>query len=132
MSKFQWKKIEEHNDMRIYIINGLKNHQNPDEISGRMKKEKQPFYASKTSVYEWLRSYRGQYYCRYLYSQRYAVKRRGKNKTARVMIPERVSIDRRFWGQTTGHDTAIGKKTRWFPARDAEVLSLWRKKGKAD
>ena len=39
MSKFQWKKIEEHNDMRIYIINGLKNHQNPDEISGRMKKK---------------------------------------------------------------------------------------------
>lgn len=103
--------------MRIYIINGLKNHQNPDEISGRMKKEKQPFYASKTSVYEWLRSYRGQYYCRYLYSQRYAVKRRGKNKTARVMIPERVSIDRRFLGANNrtryGHwekDAVVSRK----------------------
>lgn len=98
LSKFQWKKIEENKELKARIIQGLEKHWNPDEISGRMRKEKQPFYASKTAIYEWLRSNRGQYWCRYLYSKRYRKKKRGKNKTARVMIPERVSIDKRFLG----------------------------------
>jgi IS30 family transposase len=98
MSKFQWMKIEENKELKQYIIIGLKKHWNPDEISGRMTKEKQPFYASKTAIYDWLRSNRGQYYCQYLYSKRYRKKKRKKNKTARVMIPERVSIDKRFLG----------------------------------
>ena len=63
MSKLQWMKIEENKELKRYIIVGLENHWNPDEISGRMRKEKQPFYASKTAIYEWLRSNRGQYYC---------------------------------------------------------------------
>lgn len=98
MSKFQWKKIEENKELKKYIIIGLEKHWNPDEISGRIRKEKQPFYASKTAIYEWLRSNRGQYYCRYLYSRRYCKKKRNPNKTARVMIPERVSLDKRFLG----------------------------------
>ena len=98
MSKFQWKKIEENKELKKRIIIGLKKHWNPDEISGRMRKEKQPFYASKTAIYEWLRSNRGQYYCQYLYSQRYRKKKKEKNKTTRTMIPERVSIDKRFLG----------------------------------
>lgn len=98
MSKFQWKKIEENKELKKRLIIGLKKHWNPDEISGRMRKEKQPFYASKTAIYEWLRSNRGQYYCQYLYSRRYKVKKREKNKTTRTMIPERVSIDKRFLG----------------------------------
>lgn len=98
MSKFQWMKIEENKELKQYIIKMLEKHWNPDEISGRIKKEKQPFYASKTAIYEWLRSNRGQYYCQYLYSQRYYKKKRGMNKTARVMIPGRVSIDKRFLG----------------------------------
>lgn len=97
-SKFQWKKIEENKEMKQCIVQSLEKHWNPDEISGRMRKEKQPFYASKTAIYEWLRSNRGQYYCRYLYSRRYRRKKRDKNKTVRVMIPERVSIDKRFLG----------------------------------
>lgn len=100
MSKFEWKKIEEDKELKKYILTGLTNHQNPDEISGRMKREKKPFYASKTAVYEWLRSNRGQYWCRYLYSNRYRVKKRKKNKTTRVMIPERTSINKRFLGAT--------------------------------
>ena len=100
MSKFEWKKIEENKELKKYIIVGLMNHQNPDEISGRMRKKKKSFYASKTAIYEWLRSNRGQYWCRYLYSKRYRVKKRKKSKTARVMIPERVSIDKRFLGAT--------------------------------
>lgn len=98
MSKFQWKKIEEGKGLKGYIIDGLKNHQNPDEISGRMRKEKGLFYASKTAIYEWLRSNRGQYFCRYLYSKRCRARKQKKNKTERVMIPDRVSIDKRFLG----------------------------------
>lgn len=96
--RFQWRKIEENPELKQYAIEGLKNHWNPDEISGRMRKENKPFYVSKTAIYEWLRSNRGQYWCRYLYSKRYYKKKRKKNKTARMMIPERVSIDKRFLG----------------------------------
>lgn len=96
--RFQWKKIEENIKLKQYVIKGLKKHWNPDEISGRMKREKQSFYVSKTAIYEWLRSNRGQYWCRYLYSKRCYKKRGRKNKTERVMIPQRVSIDKRFLG----------------------------------
>jgi transposase, IS30 family len=115
-----WKKINKNNALREYIIKGLKNHWNPDEISGRMRLEKKPFYASKTAIYEWLRSPRGQYYCRYLYSRRYEKKERKVKKTKRVMIPNRVGIEERPRGATNrtryGHteaDTIVsGKNTR--------------------
>ena len=78
-------------------MKGLKDHWNPDEISGRMKEEKKSFYTSKTAIYEWLRTARGNKYCQYLYSERYYKKKRIK-KTERVMIPDRVSIDMRSMG----------------------------------
>lgn len=90
--RFQWQKINENIELRRCIVEGLKKHWNPDEISGRMKEEKKSFYVSKTAIYEWLRSNRGQKYCKYLYSRRYYKKKQDK-KTERVMIPNRVSID---------------------------------------
>lgn len=117
MSKFQWKKINQNETLRTYIIDKLKAGCNPDEIAGRMKLDKQPFYTSKTAIYEWLRSSRGDQYCVYLYSQRHYVKRR-KKKAVRAMIPDRVSITERFQGAENrsryGHweeDTIVsGKK----------------------
>jgi len=97
MSKFQWKKINQDEKLRTYIIAKLKLGWNPDEIAGRMKLEKKSFYASKTAIYEWLRTSRGDQYCKYLYSQRHYVKRR-KKKTKRAMIPDRVSITERPLG----------------------------------
>src|SRR6266568_4585045 len=38
--RLQWSKIEQEPELKAYIIKGLENHWNPDEISGRMKKEK--------------------------------------------------------------------------------------------
>ena len=90
----EWSKIEHIPDLKIYVIEGLEKHWNPDEISGRMKKEKKPWYASKTAIYEWLRSIQGQQYCVYLYSKRYHKKKRIK-KTERVMIPNRIPIEKR-------------------------------------
>lgn len=95
--RFQWRKINQDKELKKYIVQGLKDHWNPDEISGRMKEDKKLFYTSKTAIYEWLRTARGNRYCEYLYSERYYKKKRTK-KTERVMIPDRVSIDLRSLG----------------------------------
>jgi transposase, IS30 family len=98
-SRYQRKKIDHNRELKEYIIAGLRAHWNPDEIAGAMKREKKPFYASKTAIYEWLRSLFGQRYCIHLYSKRYYVKKR-KKKTKRTLIPNRVSIERRPQGAT--------------------------------
>jgi len=115
-SRFEWKKINEKKELKNFIISCLKCHWNPDEISGYMKKEKLPFYASKTAIYDWLYSTQGSPYCRYLYSKRY-VKKKRRTKTERVMIPNRVGIQRRFASATNrtrfGHleaDTVVSGK----------------------
>lgn len=100
MRKFQWKKIEENNELRQYIIDGLGNKWNPDEISGRMKEEKKPWYVSKNSIYRWLYSNMGQSYCHLLYSERYSRKPRAGSKK-RVLIPNRIDISKRFRGANT-------------------------------
>jgi IS30 family transposase len=117
-ASYQGRKIQGSLDLRWYIIVRLQAHWNPDEIAGAMKREQQPFYASKTAIYEWLRSEWGQYYCRYLDSRRYNTRKR-KPKTEKPMIPDRVSISERPLGATNrtryGHwegDTVVsGKKT---------------------
>mgnify|MGYP001571756731 CR=1 FL=1 len=117
-AKFQGMKIEAEADLKRYVIAQLEAHWNPDEISGRMRENRTPFYASKTAIYDWLRSAYGQRYCPLLYSRRYRRKPRIA-KPARVMIPERVSIDARPAGVANrtrfGHwegDTLVsGKRT---------------------
>lgn len=112
----EWSKIEHNHELRSYIIDGLGKHWNPDEIAGKMREEYKPWYASKTAIYEWLRSAYGQRYCIHLYTQRYDKKQRIK-KTERVMIPDRISILKRFRGATNrtryGHwerDTIVSRK----------------------
>jgi len=61
-----------------------------------MGEEKKPWYASKTAIYDWLYSNRGQRYCYLLLSQRHGRRRRKKKKTKRFIIPERVSIHQRY------------------------------------
>ena len=116
LSRFQWKKIEHDDPLKAYVIAGLQKYWNPDEIAGKMREEQQPFYASKTAIYEWLRSVYGQRYCPYLYSRRYYQKKR-KAKKERIMIPQRVSIEQRPLGATNrtryGHwetDAIVSKK----------------------
>jgi IS30 family transposase len=93
-AKHKGKKIENNHDLRQYIIRGLKKSWAPDEISGAMKTEQQPFYASKTAIYEWLYSEWGQVYTKYLCTKRHKPKPR-RQKTERVMIPDRTGIERR-------------------------------------
>jgi len=59
-SKYQGMKIEADSELRVYIISGLTQLRSPDELSGRMKEEKQPFSASTDAIYKWLYSAYGQ------------------------------------------------------------------------
>lgn len=118
-AKYQGKKINEDDKLRESIINGLGRGWSPDEISGRMKKQRKLFYASKTAIYEWLYSVWGQRYCRLLFSRRYNPKRRKIKKTKKNLISNRKGIELRPLGATNktryGHyegDTIVsGKKT---------------------
>jgi IS30 family transposase len=112
----EWSKIERIQALQEYIIEGLKQHWNPDEISGRMRDENQPWYASKTAIYDWLRSAYGQQYCHLLYSKSYNKKLHTK-KTERVMIPNRTGLEKRPAGANdrseSGHwerDTIVSRK----------------------
>jgi IS30 family transposase len=90
---YQGKKIQEDARLRAFIIAKLMLHWNPDEISGYMKAHPElGFYASKTTIYEWLYSEWGQSYCEYLASARYHPKKRKTNKPQRTMIPDRTSV----------------------------------------
>lgn len=97
MRRLEWMKIEENNELKQYIIEGLKKKWNPDEISGRMKLEKKSWYISKNSIYRWLYSSRGQRYCILLYSKRYHRRKRTGSKK-RTLIPNRVDISKRYKG----------------------------------
>ena len=118
-AKYQGKHINEDEELRQYIIQNLKLRWNPDEISGRMKRDKKLFYASKTAIYEWLRTVYGQRYCPYLYSRRYYARKRKGKAAKKHMIPHRIGIEHRPLGATNrtryGHyegDTMVsGKKT---------------------
>ena len=117
-AKYQGKKINENKELREYIISGLKKYWNPDEISGRMREDKLPFYASKTSIYEWLYSVWGQKYCRYLPTKRYHPRKRRK-KSKREIIPNRIGIEMRpeeinentIYGHCEADTIVSGKKT---------------------
>lgn len=119
-ARYQGKKIQENDKLRSFIIQKLQEHWNPDEIAGFLKANSSyGFYASKTAIYEWLRSAHGQPYCEHLYSRRYHCKPRKTKQTERVLIPERIGIGHRPTGASNrtryGHweqDAVVsGKKT---------------------
>jgi IS30 family transposase len=116
--RFNYTKIEKCPDLKAFVIKKLIDAWNPDEIAGYLKRnrKKYPWYVSKSAIYTWLRTSRGERYCVHLYSQRKTVKKQ-KPKTERVMIPERVSIHKRFLGANNrtryGHwegDTVLSRR----------------------
>lgn len=137
-------KIEKDRELEKCIIEGLKKHWSPDEISGRMRLEGKPFYASKNLIYDWLYSSFGQRHCHLLCTKRYDKKKNTK-KTEKVMIPDRISIDERpaevASRETFGHyeaDTIVSgkrhnstaslavmgeRKARYLSARKVKNLS---------
>lgn len=115
MRKLNWSKIEQAPSLERLVISKLARHWNPDEIAGWLKRTGQP-YVSKTAIYEWLRTVRGERYCVHLYSKRKRVKRR-KPKTTRMIILNRVDLSQRLAGANNrsryGHweaDTVVGRR----------------------
>lgn len=115
-SKYQGMKVESNEEMKAYVIEGLKAKRSPDEIAGRMRLERKPFCASKDAIYKWLYSSRGQKYTHLLCTKRYKPKKQRK-KAKRQMIPNAVSIHDRPLAATNksryGHfelDTAVAPK----------------------
>lgn len=133
-ARYQGKHINDNDALKNYITNKLKEHWSPDGIAGSMKKKKLSFYASKTAIYAWLYSNRGQYWCSYLYSCRYHPKKHRKNKTQKTLIPYRKGLEVRPLGAANktrfGHyegDTIVsGKKT----GSKAALSVLYERKAK--
>jgi len=95
----------------------LKEKRSPDEISGRMQVEGQPFYASREAIYKWLYGVWGQKYCKHLCTKRYDRRPYTKRRGKRVMIPDRTPLVKRPLGATNksryGHwedDTVVSPK----------------------
>ncbi len=96
--RYQWQKIEHHPELRKFITEKIvpPHSWSPKAIAGHLKHQQSKLpYVSAPQIYDWLRSSRGQAYCEHLLSERYRVKRSKKNKTERVMIPERTGIEER-------------------------------------
>lgn len=93
-SKYQGMKIEQNSELKDYVIRGLKDYRSPDEIAGRMKKEKLKVVVGTNAIYKWLYGSNGQSYCRYLCTKKYQKKKQRK-KVKRQMIPNRVSLKER-------------------------------------
>ncbi|MCI0533298.1 IS30 family transposase [bacterium] len=121
-ASYRGKKVEKNEKLKEYIIENLKARRSPDEISGRMKQEKKPFYAGKDAIYDWLRSAYGQRYCRYLCTKRYR-KRKQKKKTKREMIPNRISLKQRpKRGEHAEGDLFVSPSKLGTPASGALVV----------
>lgn len=114
--KFQYAKIEKYPVIKAFIIEKLQAHWNPDEIAGWLKANRPELYVSKSSIYNWLHTGRGDRYCDLLYSERH-YRKKHTNKTKRVLIPNRVGIEARphevSSRLTFGHheaDTIVSKR----------------------
>lgn len=143
MRRLQWSKISEYPDLESFVIEKLGCHWNPDEIAGYLKRNEKryPWRISKTAIYEWLKTARGERYDACLYSGRRG-RRRKKLKGKRFVIPNRADITSRFLGADNrsryGHwetdtiagrrgtrgtvKTAYERKTRLVMARKVESM----------
>lgn len=143
-SKYQGMKISDRDWLEKYVKEGLKQYWTPEEIAGRLEYEHGYSVITFNSIYKWLYSYRGQYYCRYLPSKRYQLKKRSGVVGKRTLIPNRVSIELRgnminnrkrcgdFEADTLGVPResqgtlagAVDRKSRYFSAKKIRRVGL--------
>lgn len=93
-SKCAGMKIEKYPELKQRIITDLKELRSPDEIAGRMKKEKLPVRVGTNAIYKWLYSDYGKECCKYLCSRKLRKKCQSKNPK-RHLIPNRISLRER-------------------------------------
>ena len=96
MSKYQGMKIADNSDLEIQVAVGLMANWSPEEVAGRIAHlNNGEAVISAKSIYKFCYSARGQYLCEYLPHKRYHPKKKGIAKPAKMLIPNRVSIDLR-------------------------------------
>ncbi len=109
-SKYQGMKIEKNSGLKKFIIEQLIEKRSPDEIAGRMEREKMHPRIGKDAIYKWLYSVYGERYCKYLCTKR-RKPRKHKKETKREMIPNRISIFKRpKRGRHAEGDTFLSSK----------------------
>lgn len=91
-SKYQGMKIERNPELKKTIIQELKAGRSPDEIAGRMIKEKRHPRVNKDAIYKWLYSVYGERYCKLLCTKR-KKKKKQKGLPQREMIPNRIGLE---------------------------------------
>jgi IS30 family transposase len=101
-SKVVGMKIESNFLLKQHIITGLQELRSPDEIAGRMKKEKVSPRVGTNAIYKWLYSEHGEPYRKYLCSKR--IRRKAQSRTQkRILIPNRISLRARPVGEIYQH-----------------------------
>jgi IS30 family transposase len=132
-SKYQGMKVENDPFLRRRIIEEIENFRSPDEIAGRLKKERRIPLIGKDAIYRWLYSVWGQKYCGFLCSKR-RKRRKQRQKGKREMIPERTPLSiRPFWGVHGEADIFVSPRKCLTPASVAMVCEqnsryLWGQK----
>ena len=81
-------------DLKAYILVGLEDGWSPEEIAGRMRDQKQPFYANHETIYQYIYSLEGrkQDLKKYLRRAHRVRQKKGGRKTKKTKIPNRVDI----------------------------------------
>lgn len=128
-SKYQGMKIERHPRLRNFIITQLRTHRSPDEIAGRMKRERRSPRVGTAAIYKWLYSVYGSPYCRYLCTRR-SRKKPQTRKQKREMIPQRISIWERPRSSVLAHwegDTMVSPKRACTSASAAIAAAVQEK-----
>ena len=82
--RFQYSKIEKDPRLKELIIEKLRAHWNPREIAGWLRIHHLEYTVSTATIYTWLRTSRGDWYCDLLYSGRH-YRKKHKNKTKRCV-----------------------------------------------
>lgn len=92
-SKHQGMKVEKYPELKKKIIEALNQLKSPEEIAHDSLEWSVSF--STPTIYKWLYSAFGQQYCHLLCTKRFKRRKQKKNKTERVMIPNKISIHER-------------------------------------
>lgn len=123
-SKYQGMKIEENILLRKHIIKELKGYRSPDEIAGRMKKEKWNNRVSCDAIYRWLRSSYGHRYCKYLCTKRYYKKPQTNSEKRHIIVNMQSIHDMSYNNEfVTEGDTFLSPKK---VSKTSVALVVWR------
>jgi len=91
-ARFQGKKIAQHRDLRDFVEEKLYDDQSPEAIAGRLKLVKKLLYASKDSIYRYIKSPYGR---RIEYHRSKVRQRRRRKKPRTKPWKDRTFIDKR-------------------------------------